>query len=191
MKSAIKRSREFTAEEKRLKEIPDPVERDQKLAEWKEYSEKEIQRIAAMIAVAAVRYFMIKYSRGKIIAFDLDDAPAPVRGDAILLQTALRNVLDNAIKYSPPDTTVSIQVRQVGDKVQVEVCDQGKGLGQGPVGHLTERFRRGDNVEGVVGSGLGLTIADEVMRAHDGSLALRNLAEKGTGTCVLLVLPSA
>jgi two-component system sensor histidine kinase TctE len=127
----------------------------------------------------------------KDITFALDDAPAPIRGDAILLQTALRNVLDNAIKYSPPDTTVHIHVQPLGNTVQVEVCDQGKGLGLGPVGHLTERFRRGDNVEGVVGSGLGLTIADEVMRAHDGSLVLRNIVEKGTGTCVLLVLPLA
>ncbi len=127
----------------------------------------------------------------KDISFALDVVPAPVRGDAILLQTALRNVLDNAIKYSPADTTVRIHVRHSGQDIEVEVCDQGKGLGSGPVGHLTERFRRGDNVEGVVGSGLGLTIADEVMRAHGGSLALRNLTEKGTGTCVLLALPLA
>lgn len=127
----------------------------------------------------------------KDITFALDVVPSPIRGDAILLQTALRNVLDNAIKYSPPETTVTIHLRHDGNEVQVEVCDQGKGLGPGPVGHLTERFRRGDNVDGVVGSGLGLTIADEVMRAHGGSLALRNLTEKGTGTCVLLALPLA
>ena len=127
----------------------------------------------------------------KDITFDLSIKPSPVRGDAILLQTALRNVLDNAVKYSPPETSVRIDVRCEGKLAEVEICDQGTGLGAGPVEHLTERFRRGDNVAGVVGSGLGLTIADEVMRAHGGSLRLRNLDEEGTGTCVLLVLPLA
>jgi len=61
---------------------------------------------------------------------------------------------------------------------------------EGPIESLTERFRRGGNTEGVVGSGLGLTIAADVLAAHGGRLDLRNAAEGG-GACVTLVLPSA
>ena len=127
----------------------------------------------------------------KDITFDLSVEATPIRGDAILLQTALRNILDNAVKYSPPETTVKITVRRANGLAEVEICDQGTGLGLGPAQQLTERFKRGDNVAGVVGSGLGLTIAEEVMRAHGGTLSLRNIDEEGTGTCVLLTLPLA
>ncbi|WP_341864013.1 sensor histidine kinase [Gymnodinialimonas sp. 57CJ19] len=111
-----------------------------------------------------------------------------VEGDAILLQNALRNVLDNAIKYSPAETIVRVDVTKQGDEARIVVRDEGPGFGDGSAAHLTERFRRGAKVEGIVGSGLGLTIADEALRAHGGRLEL-GLAEGG-GACVFLILPA-
>jgi len=124
------------------------------------------------------------------IHLQLNLAPAKVAGDAVLLDSALRNVLDNAIKYSPEDTTVSITVSKLGAMGQITITDQGPGLGDGPVEALTERFRRGANTGGIVGSGLGLTIARDVVAAHGGHLALQH-AENGRGACVSLVLPLA
>lgn len=121
------------------------------------------------------------------IAMTLSDVS--VEGDAILLQNALRNVLDNAIKYSPAETVVRVEVARVGREARVSVQDEGPGFGDGSAAHLTERFRRGDKVAGIVGSGLGLTIAEEALRAHGGRLEL-GLAEGG-GACVLLILPAA
>ena len=124
------------------------------------------------------------------IRLQLNLAPAKVAGDAVLLDSALRNVLDNAIKYSPEDTTVSITVAKLENMGQITITDQGPGLGDGPVEALTERFRRGANTGGIVGSGLGLTIARDVVAAHGGYLALQQ-AENGRGACVSLVLPLA
>lgn len=124
----------------------------------------------------------------KDIALRINAAPARVAGDPVLLDNALRNVLDNAIKYSPEDTTVSLDVTCTGPEAHIRVRDQGPGLGDGPVEALTERFRRGPNVAGIVGSGLGLTIASDVLRAHGGRLELQT-AKEGTGACVTLVLP--
>ncbi|PQO22497.1 sensor histidine kinase [Rhodobacteraceae bacterium WD3A24] len=115
-------------------------------------------------------------------------SPLRVQGDAILLQNALRNVLDNAIKYSPADSRVTITLRQAGAGAEIRICDQGRGVNGADTATLTERFRRGENVGNVVGSGLGLTIAHEVARAHGGRLDLAP-ARKGTGTCVTLSLP--
>lgn len=116
------------------------------------------------------------------------DGPLPIRGDPILVQNALRNVLDNAIKYSPADSTVIVHAVQDGSQGRIEVRDRGIGFPDaGPV-DLTRRFARGANVEGVVGSGLGLTIVDEVMQAHGGQLEMRN-NETGTGACVTLHFP--
>lgn len=116
--------------------------------------------------------------------------PAEVKGDPVLLENALRNVLDNAIKYSPEDTTLTLAVSHNGGEARVAVTDEGPGLGDGPAELLTERFRRGSNSAGIVGSGLGLTIANDVLRAHGGRLEF-GLGEKGRGACVSLVLPSA
>ena len=124
----------------------------------------------------------------KDIEIRLDVRPTPVAGDAILLDSALRNVLDNAIKYSPEDTTVTLRVGREHDAARISVTDEGPGLGDGPVEHLAERFRRGRNAEGIVGSGLGLTIADDVLRAHGGRLEL-GPGPEGRGACVSLVLP--
>lgn len=124
----------------------------------------------------------------KDINLQVEAEPATVRGDAVLLDNALRNVLDNAIKYSPEDTTVVLRVETQGREARLSVSDEGPGLGDGPVEALTERFRRGANTGGIVGSGLGLTIARDVLQAHGGRLLLAT-AEGGKGTCVTLALP--
>ncbi len=126
----------------------------------------------------------------KDIDIALAISPAEVEGDAILIQNALRNVLDNAIKYSPAETIVRVSVGNGGGEARIAVSDEGPGFGEEPAAHLTERFKRGDKVEGVVGSGLGLTIAEEALSAHGGRLELgRNL--EGGGACVSLILPAA
>lgn len=139
-----------------------------------------VQAAAGMEPTAAMRE----------IHLSLDLCPVLVAGDAVLLDSAIRNVLDNAIKYSAEDTTVTLRVAKVGSVAHLQVLDEGPGLGDGPKSRLTERFRRGGNIAGVVGSGLGLTIASEVLRAHGGHLDLQN-NENGRGACVTLVLPLA
>lgn len=124
----------------------------------------------------------------KDIDIALDLADVAVEGDAILLQNALRNVLDNAIKYSPAETVVRLSVSVAVGEARVIVRDEGPGFGEGSAAHLTERFKRGTKVDGIVGSGLGLTIAEEALAAHGGRLELGSA--EGGGACVLLILPA-
>jgi len=126
----------------------------------------------------------------KDIEIRLHAEPAEIRGDAILLENALRNVLDNAIKYSPEETVVTLRVARRDGDVHISVTDEGPGLGDGPFERLIERFRRGGNSEGIVGSGLGLTIANDALLAHGGTLELGEGPER-RGSCVSLVLPSS
>jgi two-component system sensor histidine kinase TctE len=113
----------------------------------------------------------------------LVDAPVsvPVTGDAILLQNAIRNIVDNALKYAPAESAVHIGVTN-GAAASVTVRDEGPGFPVDEMSGLSTRFARGSNAEGIIGSGLGLTIAKDVAVAHGGDLTLDNHS-KG-GACV-------
>lgn len=117
----------------------------------------------------------------------LPTSPVAFLGDGILIQAALQNILDNAIKYSSDDSEISAVI-DVGAEIRLSVIDQGRGFGKTNASNLKIRYSRGDNVGDIVGSGLGLTIADDVARAHGGRLDItQNI--KGAGACVTLVLP--
>lgn len=107
---------------------------------------------------------------------------AIVEGDAILLQNAVRNLLDNALKFSPIETSVTIKVMSTPPRLIVK--DQGPGFPPDQITDLSSRFVRGNNVGEHIGSGLGLTIAQDVAEAHGGTLKLENNA--GGGACAIL-----
>lgn len=116
------------------------------------------------------------------------DRALTIPGDVRMIEVALRNLFDNAIKYSPPDSVVTLGLSTRDGMAVVEITDHGRGLDPS-AGDLTARFARGANVGDVVGSGLGLTIVSEVAARHHGRLILTPAAEGGT--CAILSLPLA
>ena len=126
----------------------------------------------------------------KDIGFVQTTAPdCIVLGDTILIQHALTNIIDNAVKYAPHETVITVTLELRGAEVVLTVADQGPGFEADNIDALTDRFARGTNVGQTVGSGLGLTIANEVVKAHNGTLTLTQIT-KGSGACVTLSLPA-
>ena len=120
----------------------------------------------------------------KDITLDLDQMPGvKMIGDPILVQNAVRNLIDNALKYAPAESEISIAVASEPNS-HVAVCDQGSGFAPDEIGGLAKRFQRGSNVAGIVGSGLGLTIVQDVAHAHGGKLTLSNRPQGGA--CAIL-----
>lgn len=113
------------------------------------------------------------------------DALVIVEGDNILLQNGIRNLIDNALKYSPAESDISIEVTAAPSPM-IRIRDQGPGFPEKDMEHLVSRYSRGDNVKGIIGSGLGLTIAQDVALAHGGKLTLSN--QTGGGACVTFSL---
>ncbi len=113
------------------------------------------------------------------------DPTVPYSGDPILIQNAVRNMIDNALKYAPADSIVEIEVTATPE-VEVKVSDSGPGFPAEEIEQLTRRFERGKNAAGTIGSGLGLTIAQDVATAHGGTLVLTN--KPTGGACVILLL---
>lgn len=117
------------------------------------------------------------------------DQPIHVLADPILLETVLRNLLDNGIKYSWPEQTVHFRVSVENGYGVVEITDNGRGLNGQTTRSLTQRHARGTNVGDVVGSGLGLAIVKEVAGAYGGTFELK--PTNTGGTCARFSLPLA
>jgi two-component system sensor histidine kinase TctE len=113
--------------------------------------------------------------------------PVEVTGDPLLLEAALRNLMDNAVKYSPDESDIELGLSVARGMACITITDRGRGLSGSVQADLTRRFARGANVGDVVGSGLGLTIVDEVAAAHGGRLELTE--REGGGTCARFYLP--
>lgn len=112
------------------------------------------------------------------------DELLPVR-NVNLLQLALRNVVENAVQYSPEGSSVSIVLQQTASRVEIEVTDKGPGIHPDDQEEVTERFKRGKSTT-VDGSGLGLAIVDMAMKKLGGELGFRKSAH---GFTVILALP--
>ncbi len=121
------------------------------------------------------------------LMLSLPNDSVTVTGDRPLVETALRNILDNAVKYSADETVVDLSVTTEGSDAVIIVADRGRGLSGEDQARLSRRFVRGENAGDVVGSGLGLTIVEEVAAAHGGSFTL--IERDGGGTCARLSLP--
>jgi heavy metal sensor kinase len=100
------------------------------------------------------------------------EAGLRLRTDPVILRQALQNLIDNAIKYGPPDSEVRVSSRATPGSVVIEVADEGPGISPGDRTHLTGRFYRTDRARGRAsgGFGLGLAITKAYLRALGGSL---------------------
>ena len=110
-----------------------------------------------------------------------------IQGDPILVQNAIQNILDNAVKYTDADTEITVQLDHSEGFAHIHVRDEGSGFDATEIDRLLQRFERGRNANRIVGSGLGLTIVDDIMRAHRGHITLTN--NSGVGACVTLSFP--
>lgn len=116
-------------------------------------------------------------------------AAVRVFGDPDLLVTALRNLIDNAVRYSPEATTVGIGVRQAGGLVSISVSDQGDGMGLEDQERIFERFYRVDTARSrqTGGTGLGLSIVKHVVSNHGGEVTV--WSQPGRGSTFTIRLP--
>ena len=106
--------------------------------------------------------------------------------DDVLIEQVLINLLDNAVKYTPPDSAIRIIATATDRKVTVEVADHGPGLPHGGEERVFEKFYRGQPAGGR-GAGLGLAICQGIVNAHGGRIWAQNLPEGGVA--FLFTLP--
>lgn len=110
---------------------------------------------------------------GRPLELEVEERVPVITLDRRLVKLALKQLLDNALKYSPPDSPVAIRVCASGHAVFVDVTDCGIGISPDDKERIFERFYRGRTVRNQIpGSGLGLNIAYSIMQAHHGDLTV-------------------
>jgi two-component system sensor histidine kinase KdpD len=113
-----------------------------------------------------------------------------VSGDAVLLEQVVTNILDNAAKYAPPGSQVTLSAEASGAMVALAIADEGPGIPEIDRAHVFDMFfrvRAGDGQPG--GTGLGLAIAKGIIDAHGGSIRAEAAMEDGNGTRIVVTLP--
>ena len=119
---------------------------------------------------------------------EIETEDAWISGDGGLLERAIANLLTNAIKYSPPHTTVTVRLSREGGFYRCCVIDEGYGIDAGSLPTLFDRFRRVANTEhaDVTGAGLGLAFVDAVVTRHGGRVSVDSTAGSGSVFCLEL-----
>lgn len=110
----------------------------------------------------------------------------PMVGDRDMIQQAIANLLENAIKFSPPDHHVSMSARMDAIHIEIHIADQGPGIPEGDRSRATERFYRGEQARSTPGTGLGLALVSAIAQLHGGTL---RLDDNRPGLRAVLVLP--
>ena len=105
-----------------------------------------------------------------------------VVADIALVERALSNLIDNALRYTQENGAVKVELKQQGDRVGVIVSDTGKGIPEDELPHIFERFYRIEKSRsrGYSGAGLGLAIAEKILEIHDSQIQVRSVVDRGT-----------
>ncbi len=114
------------------------------------------------------------------------DSPFFIRGDRLRLQRMVANLLDNALKYTPPGGRVTVSVEEDEAHVVFSVCDSGIGISEDDRPHIFKRFYRCDESRSHAGSGLGLSLAQAIAGAHGGTITVTSAPGKGSAFSVSL-----
>ncbi len=123
--------------------------------------------------------------QGITLDVDADDIPA-IKGDINKLKQVLINILDNSLKFTDEGGRIRIYAEKTPDKVRIVIEDTGRGIPEGDLEHITEKFYTAQ-AKGS-GSGLGLAISRELIELHGGTMSIKS--RPGEGTSVMIELPA-
>lgn len=128
----------------------------------------------------------------KSIRIDLHEPAAAwtLHGDRELMEYAVYNLLTNAVKYSPAETVVTVELRGSDSEVRILVIDQGMGMDEKELKNIGRKFYRTKRAEasGEVGTGIGLSLVQQIVTHHHGRIEVQS--SPGKGSCFTMVLPA-
>jgi signal transduction histidine kinase len=155
-----------------------------------EYARRPL-KVAELVEKTLAGYQLVLAEKGLAVESSVAEALPPLSADPDTLELALRNLLDNAVKYGADGGWVAVcaTASPDGSEILLTVSDRGRGVSRKDVPHLFEPFFRGEDAStgGVQGSGLGLAVVEHVARGHGGRVTVRT--ERGKGSDFTIHLP--
>jgi signal transduction histidine kinase len=142
--------------------------------------------LGPLLADLTELYGALAEDRGLTLRLTVPDTLS-ILGDRDMLQQAVSNLLDNAIKFSPEGSDIRLDAQQVDKQVRISVTDRGPGIPEEDRARASERFFRGEQARSTPGYGLGLALVQAVAALHEGSLVLGDAAP---GLCATITLPA-
>jgi signal transduction histidine kinase len=148
---------------------------------------REPVRLAEVVAESISLYEDAAQDKGLALGAAVDP-DLSVSADRVRLRQVLANLIDNAVKYTPPGGEVKVAAHRTGPDVVVEVRDTGGGIAAGDLPHVWDRLYRGDASRSERGLGLGLSLVKAVVERHGGQVAVTS--SPGAGSVFSLSLPA-
>lgn len=156
-------------------------------AEPSNFEKKRLEAVELDSLVAESVQHFVQVADKKLIDLGFDLLPARVAGDRFLLRDLVDNLIDNAIRYSPPQATVTVRTLVENGSGMLVVEDNGPGIAPGDREKVFDRFYRVDDKS--TGSGLGLSIVRAIATDHEATVEIRNPAS-GQGTVFAVRFPA-
>lgn len=143
----------------------------------------EVEKLNLQELVKSAVKNIIPKIRQKRIVINNKTADFEIAGNKYSLIELLVILLDNAVKYSPPKSTITLFTKRNDGSILLSVKDEGPGIAQKDLPHIFERFYRADSTRSksdVTGFGLGLSIAKKIVELHHGTITVESKKEKGS-----------
>jgi len=150
---------------------------------------KEMLDLQALVSDIVEEFQLQAGAKKQFIQFVEATNHSKVQGDRLQLQQALRNLVGNAIKYTPEDGSIQIVIETSDDNVIIHVKDTGYGIPPDDLPFIFDRFYRvhNDDVKDIEGNGLGLAIVKSIVEQHGGQISVES--KPGKGSCFTFSLP--
>lgn len=118
------------------------------------------------------------------LIIELPANPIKISGDANRLKQAFVNIIDNSFKYNKKGGFVKVTLENINNSVKITISDNGCGISKNDLPRIREKFYKANN--SVRGSGIGLAVADEIIKLHNGEMLIESKIGKGTTTTIIL-----
>jgi two-component system sensor histidine kinase KdpD len=149
--------------------------------------DKEWYDVAELVQDVTGRLATRARQHGHVLATEIAPDLPLVRFDYVEIAQVLMNLGENALKYTPRGTTVTLAARQIPGAIELAVRDTGQGISPKELPHLFDKFYRAEQTGRVPGTGIGLAIAKGLVEAHGGRISVESRA--GVGTTFSFALP--
>ena len=144
--------------------------------------------MAKLLEQSVELFSMLTEEKNIRLRFRMPESSVLVCGDRMRLQQMLANLLDNAVKFTPENGEVDVSLQVERDSVTLAVRDNGCGMSEDDLQNVFKRFYRADNSRSLPGNGLGLSLVQAIVKAHNGSIEISSQINEGTVVWVTLPL---